>query len=87
MKNIVVMEWYDKGANLTYTAVTKTKTETGAFAFARNYIRQQRAMGVEAIASPIDYPFLKKLVADGVIDSEWYDPIEKKYCTIDSLNY
>ena len=86
MKNIVLMSWYDKGANLTYTAVAKTKTETGAFALAKNYIRQQRAMGVEAIASPIDYTMLKKLVKDGVIDSEWYDPIQKKYCTIDSLN-
>ena len=85
MKNIVIMEWYDKSANLTFTAVTKFDTEPQAFTFARHYIRQQKADGVEAIAAPIDLDCLKELVKSGVVNCEWYDPIKKEYCTIDSL--
>jgi hypothetical protein len=85
MNNIVVMQWYDKGSNLTFTALTKFGSEKDAFKFARKYIRDKRAEGVEAIASPIDADCLKDLVNKGIIDSEWYDPIKKEYCTIDAL--
>ena len=85
MNNIVFMQWYDKSANLTFSAVTKFDTEPKAFTFARHYIKDKKAEGVEAIAAPIDFDCLKDLVKNGLVDSEWYDPIAKEYCTIDSL--
>ena len=85
MKNIVIMQWYDKATNLTYTALTKANSEKDAIKFARKWIADQRAKRIEAIASPIDADCLKELVANGVVDSEWYDPIKKEYCTIDNL--
>lgn len=84
-KNIVVMEWYDKSTNLTYTSLVKTETEKEAFDLARKWIADQRKQGIEAIASPVDKECVMELIKKGVLDSEWYDPIKKEYCGVETL--
>ena len=82
MNNIVIMEWYDKATNQTYTALDFVSTESEAIKVAMGIVKDWRKKGIEGIASAIDRKTLNELIAKGFVDNYCYDPEKNEYCKL-----